>query len=482
MLSPHVLECLLLVFLKFGAIFVVVYLIAKICRGYSAAFRRALWISAFVGYLVTAGSSLLFRPAQFSIQVHTQPGIKAENIIPGSDTPHVFPVTLNEKKIGKVYALFNDLWGRLSAHQKEVGAVWIISSALILIFFTWRFWKVRRLMKDSEEAGQSIQCILDTGALKMGIQPPRKVLVHSGLDTALTFGCFKPVVVFPKAAMSWSADSFRIVVLHELAHIKRRDAFFVFLSKIVCSIFWFHPVVWISARCLGAEREKACDEIVLNEGIKPSAYASQLLQLAAGMKDLTACHRMSFLSGKSSLKSRLHSILEPLKKSPDRSVRNALFICSGVLLLGLSLFSLNIGQYGLGVIPKAGEYWQSVEDKEDSLAFVFEKTLSERGIRAACDEYLHVDSISGYHDRDEFNALGYRLIESGHVEEALIVFLINAREFPDSWQVYNGLGNAYDAKGDKGSAVANFERMLNLDPPNIEKIQRAIENLKKGLQ
>jgi hypothetical protein len=70
------------------------------------------------------------------------------------------------------------------------------------------------------------------------------------------------------------------VLLHEAAHIKRSDSLTQTIAQIICALYWFNPLMWMTARCLLVEREQACDDIVLAAGIRPSAYAVDLLELS----------------------------------------------------------------------------------------------------------------------------------------------------------------------------------------------------------
>jgi beta-lactamase regulating signal transducer with metallopeptidase domain len=70
----------------------------------------------------------------------------------------------------------------------------------------------------------------------------------------MAWGLVRPSVLMPADADSWPADRLRIVLLHELAHVRRRDSLTHVLSQIACAVYWFNPLVWIAARHARAER------------------------------------------------------------------------------------------------------------------------------------------------------------------------------------------------------------------------------------
>src|SRR5262249_60862855 len=89
-------------------------------------------------------------------------------------------------------------------------------------------------------------------------------------------------LMLPAAAEHWSDEQLRSVVVHELAHVKRRDTMARLVAQIACSLHWFNPLVWLASWRLGVECERACDDLVLASGVRPSAYAGHLLEVVTG--------------------------------------------------------------------------------------------------------------------------------------------------------------------------------------------------------
>ena len=83
-------------------------------------------------------------------------------------------------------------------------------------------------------------------------------------------------------------------------------------------------------------------------------------------------------------------------------------------------------------------------------------------VKAALDE----GRAGGVMDELGINDLGYRYLQANKHGMALEVFGYNVRAFPDSWNVYDSLGEAYLKKGDKAKAIENYRRSLKLNPDN----------------
>jgi beta-lactamase regulating signal transducer with metallopeptidase domain len=110
----------------------------------------------------------------------------------------------------------------------------------------------------------------------------RPVIVLECPDRALlvTWGVFRPRIIVPAGADSWSAERIDVVLAHELAHIVRCDWVLQIAAEVLRAVHWFNPLVWITCRRLRDESEQACDDAVLRRGLQPVDYASHLLAVA----------------------------------------------------------------------------------------------------------------------------------------------------------------------------------------------------------
>ena len=205
----------------------------------------------------------------------------------------------------------------------EVGLRWILRKAAPLKGEPWQ-----TVFKDVSEE-------VSIGSKVQLFQCPR-------IDTAIIRGILHPRVILPATVREWSEQRLRLVLMHELAHIRRRDSLVEILVWITLVLYWFNPLVWLTVRQMKLERERACDNAVLNAGTSPSNYAIQLMEVAA---DLGAFRRplwqTAAISEGSGLKNRLLCILDPkLKRMPMRPWMVGL-VCAlaAAVLLPLSGFT-----------------------------------------------------------------------------------------------------------------------------------------------
>ena len=123
-------------------------------------------------------------------------------------------------------------------------------------------------------------------------------------------------------------------------------------------------------------------------------------------------------------------------------------------------------------------YDQPYDLPKMSIAEVVEKTVGEKGIEAAVAQYrdLKAKSSATYNFAEpELNALGYRLMQTGKMKEALEIFKLNVEAYPQAFNTYDSLAEAYMNMNQRELAITNYKKSLELDPKNTN----AVEMLKQ---
>ncbi len=112
----------------------------------------------------------------------------------------------------------------------------------------------------------------------------RVILLQSSHPSLLvTWGFLRPKVILPSAAAAWSDERARVVLSHELAHIRRGDWIVQLFAELVRAFYWFNPFLWAACRRLRLESEHACDDEVMRGGFKGAEYATHLIDLARAL-------------------------------------------------------------------------------------------------------------------------------------------------------------------------------------------------------
>ena len=114
----------------------------------------------------------------------------------------------------------------------------------------------------------------------LGLQRHVEVLQSTDRSLLVTCGVLRPRIILPTGAGEWSDDRKRVVLAHELAHVRRHDGATQLVAEALRVIHWFNPLVSLSCRRLRQESEYACDDAVLSGGVEPTEYATHLLEVA----------------------------------------------------------------------------------------------------------------------------------------------------------------------------------------------------------
>ena len=121
-------------------------------------------------------------------------------------------------------------------------------------------------------------------------------------------------------------------------------------------------------------------------------------------------------------------------------------------------------------------YDQPYDAPKRSIAETLMKTVLQKDVAAAVKQYreLKAGSTAGEYDfgEMELNTLGYRLLQTKKVAEAIEIFKLNVEVYPQSSNVYDSLGEGYKVHGDKELAIANYKTSLELNPKNTNAIAK----------
>jgi beta-lactamase regulating signal transducer with metallopeptidase domain len=249
----------------------------------------------------------------------------------------------------------------------EVGFGWSTSEILLgiyvagaLLVFAWQLIGRAYAFRLRKRAGKIThgQLTRELQRLKaaLGIHNPVDLLSSDLISIPFSTGYLRPVIVLPQSTSSWPAPLMESVLIHELAHIKRKDILTRIAAQISCCIHWINPLAWYGLGRIMMEQEIACDNLVLGTGTKASDYARNLLALSEVRRG-----RMDFaltaLGRRTELRSRLLEILKPTRnRAPLRIGGSLVFLLLtfGLLLPVSALNIWDVSDAGMLLKPLAG--------------------------------------------------------------------------------------------------------------------------------
>lgn len=214
---------------------------------------------------------LLLSPSSDAAIVWTGPGVAADPIREAIDRSATRPrIALTTPGVVRA----------VSVAWPAVAALWLVGCVVAFARIAAGLMVARRLQQraDHLQDAEWLAAVRE-GCFNLGIRTPPRMLVSTRITVPAVSGVLTPKLLLPADCRSWSPSCRRVVVLHELAHVKRHDCLVQWLADCACALYWFHPLAHLAAARLREEREHACDDVVLAAGTASTTYADHLIDL-----------------------------------------------------------------------------------------------------------------------------------------------------------------------------------------------------------
>ena len=201
-----------------------------------------------------------------------------------------------------------------------VWMVWLLGACMVLADILAGHFLARRTTRRARRVSDTrILAALHDVAHRLDLNAPVDVRTDESVSVPCTWGVLQPSLLLPEDVTEWSDERLRMVLTHELGHVKRCDWLTQVLAHVACAIHWFNPLAWIARRNVIREQEAATDDLVLNAGDGASAYATNLLDIARASvqrrnRFATLSTATIAMSRRSTLEGRLLAILDPNRK------------------------------------------------------------------------------------------------------------------------------------------------------------------------
>ena len=328
--------------------------VTLLLRRAPARLRYALWLVAALKFAVpSALVAYAAAPLGLDAMWRTSAG-------PGSAAPLL--LTIAEP----VAAGSPDLVVGVSAargHEELLCALTLLwlagAAALALVWFRKRREFLRSVRAGREAwAGREFEAL---GRARARLRLRREVLLMLS-DARTEPGVWRtrrPVLLLPSEVSAQLDDEeLEAVVLHELAHVERRDNLFANLQTVLACVFWFNPAVWLVGRKLFAERESACDERVLEAGGGSGAYAAGILKVVRFCSGWRVAG-VAGVASDSNLRRRIEMIMLGEKGGRPRAWHRA--AVAGLAAVALAL-TVGAGLFGRGATTTAARMLEGAQE------------------------------------------------------------------------------------------------------------------------
>jgi uncharacterized protein (TIGR03435 family) len=168
-------------------------------------------------------------------------------------------------------------------------------------------------------------------AREAGLHRSVDVGLHESIGAPATCGIVRHTILFPIDARGWPNEDIARAAVHEVEHVRRADCLVNAFARVMCAVYWFHPLAWVAWRRLELEAERACDDAVLRRA-EATTYADQLVTLAGRLCANTR-HPLLAMANRSDLVQRVSAVLNPRQARGQAS----LTVAGGIVLAACAL-------------------------------------------------------------------------------------------------------------------------------------------------
>ncbi len=236
----------------------------------SPALRHLLWLAVLVkpvAAVVVSSPYTVFAPlapfahpgwdVPFRIEGQTLTPLPAA---PAAIAPNSMPLT-------------PAAWGAL---------LWLVGATLLTGRIVLGFGILRRLRRQAHvQRDGPLFVALRRARAALDCHPRVDVATSPSIRSPMVLGILRPLIVVPADLVQrLRGDELTLVLMHELAHVRRCDNLTLLLQRLVTAILFFHPALWLCGRMLRREAEQACDDLVVGATARPEAYARGLTLVA----------------------------------------------------------------------------------------------------------------------------------------------------------------------------------------------------------
>jgi len=311
-------------------IFVLAYALARFGRSLNAERRHALW-------LVVLFVLAILPAAQFAVPVLRVPlldAIPPASVAPPAPVSRPAPLSLDETRIeGALTTSYSGskapggsilTWSLLA-----LAGAWMAGAFAVGIRLAIGRLVLSRLIR-SNAVSRGPDVLLKELMGKTGTRSAL-VFAHPRVTIPFTYGILHPTIFLPRSWHSWTRNRLEAVLVHELVHVKRRDALWNAGAQLACAVAWFNPLAWAARGLLLREAELSCDRAVLSHGVSAPDYADAIIDIVRRAGGVSLRSSWPRLGRRKILRERITGILTPVPRSNDTPIRRgripALVVC-----------------------------------------------------------------------------------------------------------------------------------------------------------
>ncbi|MEW4489377.1 M56 family metallopeptidase [Thalassoglobus sp. JC818] len=217
--------------------------------------------------------------------------------------------------------------------------VWFTGAISLIGYLLGKLGQMRRFHQDTRvEPSDELLEAVEIVSANLGLTKIPRVLVTLHPSVPFATGVFRPFVVLPSHLVDKTTpEEMRLILAHEMTHLRRGDTIVGTLQLMIQTIWWFHPFVWWLNREMRRVREECCDrDVVTQLQCRPASYARCLINMLELHQKLRHQPGLAGLSPLEVTRQRLQKIMQPRSSATETYTR----LRTSVLTILLALIIL----------------------------------------------------------------------------------------------------------------------------------------------
>lgn len=334
---------------------------------------------------------------------------------------------------------------------------WIIGVVCILMVFEVHNVSFHKKIMKSIMPYSPSENSYNNAAKMVGLKHKVPVYLSNSLSSPCIIGIFNPMIVLTKSVIH-DTEATKFALMHEMVHYKQKDNFFRLLGNILCALYWFNPLIWLSAKAAINDAELCCDSRVI-QNISSNEYLNycRTLLSIAGSSHQTVAAAMS--TGGRKMKKRIDMILK--SKQNCTITITAAIIC---LSLGAASF--------INISVKAENLDKTELLTENNIKGISSETTSLSSIH---EVYQILTSLPNPNDNYKINTITINNTSKNRNTRLLAHSLCLEYEFSKNESV-GGLSND-DVKRINVNALRLFSSIPDLEAITISYVDKPANSL-----
>ncbi|GKX27547.1 hypothetical protein SH1V18_00270 [Vallitalea longa] len=221
-----------------------------------------------------------------------------------------------------------------------LSVIWLSGFLIILIgacILQWRF--NNRLKLCMEIDNNNVLNIVDKCKTTLGVKRDVKLYMENRFKSPFIIGFFTPRIYIPEQLIKIETEDLEHIIMHEVAHYKRKDSIYNILSIIAISINWFNPLIWKMSSIIRSDIELACDSYVLDKLGEDNAVSYGKSMLAVARIIITGNKQLGLACYFSNSKKQLERRITMISKFKENTYKFTAATLSAALLFGGVVFT-----------------------------------------------------------------------------------------------------------------------------------------------